>query len=73
MMVFLILRKCLAYFKKEKIPFVIFVNTESVGSNGYMTWDELREISQFDFVHIGNHSHSHAYLADKMTLKLKKT
>ncbi len=58
--------------KKEKIPFVIFVNTESVGSNGYMTWDELREISQFDFVHIGNHSHSHAYLADKSDAEIKK-
>ena len=50
--------------KKERIPFVIFVNTESVGSRGYMSWDELKEISKFDFVHIGNHSHTHEYLVD---------
>ena len=45
--------------KEEKIPFIIFVNTKNVGSSGYMNWEELREISQFNFVHIGNHSHSH--------------
>ena len=58
--------------KKEKIPFVIFVNTESVGSNGYMNWEELKEISEFDFVHIGNHSHTHAYLVDKSDAEIKK-
>lgn len=58
--------------KKEKIPFIIFVNTESVGSSGYMNWEELKEISKFDFVHIGNHSHSHEYLADKNDEEIKK-
>ena len=51
--------------KKEKIPFIIFINTETIGANGYMNWDEIKEISKFDFVHIGNHSHSHDYLVDK--------
>ena len=37
--------------KKEKIPFIIFINTESIGSSGYMNWKELKEISEFDFVH----------------------
>ena len=27
-----------------------------------MTWDEIIKISKEDFVHIGNHSHSHEYL-----------
>mgnify|MGYP001169363983 FL=1 len=58
--------------KKEKIPFVIFVNTESVGSPGYMSWEELKEISEFDFAHIGNHSHSHGYLADKSDDEIRK-
>ena len=58
--------------KKEKIPFVIFVNTESVGSSGYMSWEELKEISEFDFVHIGNHSHSHGYLVDKSDDEIKR-
>ena len=58
--------------KKEKIPFIIFVNTESVGSSGYMSWEELKKISEFDFVHIGNHSHSHEYLVDKSDAEIKK-
>ena len=51
--------------KKEKIPFLLFVNTREVGSNGYMSWNQIREISKEKFVHIGNHSHSHEYLVDK--------
>ena len=58
--------------KKEKIPFIIFVNTESVGSSGYMSWEQLKEISDFDFVHIGNHSHSHGYLVDKKDDEIEK-
>ena len=45
--------------KKEKIPFIIFVNTETVGAKGYMNWEQIQKISKFDFVYIGNHSHIH--------------
>ena len=48
--------------KRDKIPFILFVSTEAVGKNGYMSWDEIIEISKEDFVFIGNHSHSHEYL-----------
>ncbi len=48
--------------KKDRIPFILFVSTESVGKKGYMNWDEILEISKEDFVFIGNHSHSHEYL-----------
>ena len=58
--------------KSEKIPFIIFVNTESVGSRGYMSWDQLKEISKYDFVHIGNHSHTHEYLADMSDEEIRK-
>ena len=51
--------------KQRKIPFIIFINTETIGSNGYMDWSEIKEISSFEFVHIGNHSHTHDYLVDK--------
>ena len=57
---------------KKKIPFIIFINTESVGSSGYMSWDQLKEISKFDFVHIGNHSHSHEYLVDMNDDEIRK-
>ena len=37
-----------------------------------MNWAEIIEISKFDFVHIGNHSHSHDYLVDKSDEFIKK-
>ena len=52
----------MANFKRRKIPFILFVSTETVDKKGYMTWDEIIEISQEEFVTIGNHSHSHEYL-----------
>jgi len=51
--------------KKDKIPFLLFVNTREIGSSGYMTWNQIQEISKEKFVHIGNHSYSHEYLVDK--------
>ena len=50
------------YLKKEKIPFILFVSTESVGKNGYMTWNQIKELEKENTVHIGNHSHAHSYL-----------
>ena len=55
------------YLKKNKIPFILFVSTEPVGKNGYMTWDQIREIEKNSFSLIGHHSHSHDYLIDKTT------
>jgi peptidoglycan/xylan/chitin deacetylase (PgdA/CDA1 family) len=51
--------------KKEKIPFLLFVNTREIGTRGYMNWEQIKEISKEKFVHIGNHSYSHDYLVDK--------
>ena len=50
--------------KKRKIPFILFVSTEPIGKPGYMNWDQIKEVSSFDFAHIGNHSHTHEYLLD---------
>ena len=52
------------YLKKNEIPFILFVSTEPVGKNGYMTWKEIIEVAKEDFVFIGNHSHSHDYMVD---------
>ena len=51
--------------KKEKIPFILFVSTEPIGKNGYMNWDQIKEIEKSNFAVIGHHSHSHEYLIDK--------
>ena len=53
------------YLKRNQIPFVLFVSTEPVGNNGYMNWDQIKEIEQSEFGVIGHHSHSHDYLIDK--------
>ena len=50
------------YLKKEKIPFILFVSTESVGKNGYMTWNQIKELEAESTAYIGNHSHTHDYL-----------
>ena len=52
------------YLKKEKIPFILFVSTEAVGKNGYMTWDQIKELDKEKIAFIGNHSHTHDYLVD---------
>ena len=51
--------------KQNKIPFVLFVSTREVGSFNYMTWEQIIEINNEDFVEIGNHSHTHEYLVDE--------
>ncbi len=51
--------------KDKKIPFILFVSTREIGAFNYMTWDQIREISKEPFVEIGNHSHTHEYLADE--------
>ncbi len=52
------------YLKKNKIPFILFVSTEPVGKNGYMTWEEIKEIDKSELGYIGHHSHTHEYLID---------
>ncbi len=58
--------------KKDKIPFILFVSTETIGNKGYMSWNEIIEISNEDFVFIGNHSHSHEYLVKYNFEKFEK-
>lgn len=45
-------------------PVTLFVNTDSVGSNGYLSWDELRALVKEGVV-IGNHTATHDYLIER--------
>lgn len=45
------------------LPYTIFVNTDAIGSRGYMTWDELRELGAHENVTIANHSTDHDHMA----------
>ena len=58
--------------KEKKIPFILFVNTREVGAYNYMNWEQIIELHNFDFVEIGNHSHSHEYLVDENSDVIKK-
>ncbi len=58
--------------KKNKIPSILFVSTREIGSFNYMTWDQIREVAKEDFAIIGNHSHSHEYLIDFESEKIKE-
>ena len=50
--------------KKQKIPFIIFVNTREINKEhpNYMNWDQIREIHKSEIGTIGAHSFSHDYL-----------
>ena len=53
--------------KKERIPFVLFLNTREINSKNrnYMTWAQVREIHESGLGVIGHHSHTHDYLMNK--------
>jgi peptidoglycan/xylan/chitin deacetylase (PgdA/CDA1 family) len=52
------------YLKEHKIPFILFISTDAIGKNGYMTWDQIKKLEKENIVYIGNHSHTHNYLVD---------
>ena len=52
------------YLRKNNIPFILFVSTQPVGKNGFMTWDQILEIEKSELGTIGHHSHTHEYLID---------
>ena len=57
--------------KNQKIPFILFVSTREIGKYGYMNWEQIREVESNNLVTIGNHSHTHEYLADWNNNKIK--
>ena len=61
---FQFLQSGMAFLKDNKIPFILFVSTVSVGNNGYMNWDQIKKLINKAAI-IGHHSHSHEYLIDK--------
>lgn len=42
----------------------LFINTETVGARGYLTWNELNKI-QKEGIEIGNHTHTHTYFLNE--------
>ena len=52
------------YLRDKKIPFILFISSREVGKKNYMSWPQIKEIEETKIGFIGNHSHSHDYLAD---------
>lgn len=46
-------------------PVTLFVNTDAVGTSGYLNWIELKNLMD-EGVSIGNHTASHAYLVEAL-------
>ena len=53
----------LQLLKEYGYPATVFVQTETVGGNDFMNWDQLLEISRAG-IEIGNHSHSHDHFVN---------
>ena len=49
----------LPLLKKYGLPATLFINTETVGGNDYMSWSDLQDANGKN-IEIGNHTHSHA-------------
>jgi peptidoglycan/xylan/chitin deacetylase (PgdA/CDA1 family) len=46
--------------KEFGFPATLFINTETVGSSDYLSWDDLAILAD-NGIEIGNHTHSHDY------------
>lgn len=53
--------------KKHDIPATIFLVTSWIGKEGFLSWDEIKEMTQHH-IQFGNHTLSHAHLPS-LTLK----
>ncbi|WP_372964596.1 polysaccharide deacetylase family protein [Marinobacter sp.] len=51
--------------EQYQMPYTIFVSTNAVGTQGYMSWKQLEELANNRLVTIANHSADHAHLARK--------
>jgi peptidoglycan/xylan/chitin deacetylase (PgdA/CDA1 family) len=55
-------REAVPRLRKAGLPFTLFVATEPVGGQEYMTWDQLRELSRMDLATIGSQTATHPHL-----------
>jgi len=49
--------------RKSGFPVTLFVNSDAVGSPGYLDWDQLKRLHE-EGVEIGNHTATHDYLVE---------
>ena len=51
----------LPLLKENNFKATLFINTETVGGEDYLDWEDLRKIANSANIEIGNHTHSHPY------------
>ena len=54
----------LPLLQRYDYPATLYINTETVGGNSYMDWDQLKKTEEAG-IEIGNHTHSHAYFLNQ--------
>lgn len=53
------------------LPATIFIVPALIGRDGYLTWDQVIEMSESSVISIGSHAMTHAYLPDLAEQKLE--
>ncbi|MFH1782214.1 MAG: polysaccharide deacetylase family protein [Candidatus Omnitrophota bacterium] len=48
--------------KKYGIKATIFITPFNIGKEGYLTWEQVKEMAESDVIDIGSHSMNHAFL-----------
>ena len=55
--------KAFPILTKYEFPATIFVISDAIGNSGFMTWEQLKEMQEFDIT-VGSHTRHHVYLPD---------
>ena len=60
--------------EKFNYPYTIFVNTKAVdqGHSNYMSWNDLKQITESNLGELAAHTHTHAYLVRDLTTQERR-
>lgn len=61
-------KSALPILRQYGFPVTLFVNTDSVGTKGYLDWNELRQLAK-EGIEIGNHTATHRSLTEQFPME----
>ena len=47
------------YVKETKLPIAVFINNDTMGTDGFLTWEQAKEMHDSGYVSIYSHGYSH--------------
>ena len=47
--------------QKLSLPATIYLDTERIGSDGFLSWDEIKSMAASGLVTFGSHTHTHRH------------